>query len=583
MPMEFSSVRANVRHSTTDWNAIDWKQSHRIVRNLRQRIFKAAAAGDLKRVGSLQKLLLSSHANRAVSVRRVTQLNRGKNTPGVDRVTVKTPTERGRLVDALRSYTPWRVRPTRRIYIPKRKGRRPLGIPTAIDRAMQAVVKNALEPFWEARFEPCSYGFRPGRSAHDAIERIRHIVKPSATKKWVLKADIQGAFDQISHAHLVRVIRGFPGSTFIERWLEAGYVEGGQFHPTKQGTPQGGVISPLLLNVALHGMEAHLGVRYRRSQGRLRGVRAKRVVVRFADDMVVFCQSEADAGAAREELVAWLAQRGLSLSQEKTRIVHLDEGFDFLGFTIGHYRSSKTKTGRKLLIRPSQASRRAVVAKLRQAWAGLHGQSMHVVLTTINPIIRGQAHYYRFASSSQFFCWLDTYQYEKQARWAKRRHPNKSGHWRRRRYWGRFNAKRPGDSWVFGDRDSSRYMLKYKWHTIVRHIPVRGDCSPDNPEDRSYWRRRALRQGKLWSPYERRVAWRQQWTCPVCGQYLTNGEPLEKDHRVPLSQGGTDQLSNVQLLHYYCHMQKTARDRRARLLPGRSSGPRDTLLEPDAW
>jgi len=265
----------------TDWNAIDWRKADRMVRNLRQRIFRAAQANDLRRVRSLQKLMLRSYSNILMSVRRVTQVNAGKNTPGVDKVVVKTPAARGALVDRMATFQPWRVQPVRRVYIPKSNGKqRPLGIPTVMDRALQSVVKNALEPYWEAKFEGSSYGFRPGRSCQDAIGKIYLLACPNRRKKWVVDADIQGAFDNINHDFLLNTLGEAPGRELVRQWLKAGVMEDGAFQATEAGTPQGGVISPLLLNVALHGMEAALGVRHNRA-GEIVGTRA---VVRYADD-----------------------------------------------------------------------------------------------------------------------------------------------------------------------------------------------------------------------------------------------------------------------------------------------------------
>src|SRR5256714_2152340 len=320
---------ANGTEKQTNWNAIDWRKANRTVRNLRQRIFRAAQEGNLNKVRSLQKLMLKSYSNRLVSVRRVTQTNAGKNTPGVDKLVIKTPAARGRMVDDLAHSTLWNAKPARRVYIPKANNKlRPLGIPVVIDRCLQAMVKNALEPAWEARFEGTSYGFRPGRSCHDAIEKIFVLARPNKTKKWVLDADIKGAFDNISHDYLLRAIGPVPGKELIKQWLKAGYVEQEMFHATERGTPQGGVVSPLLANIALHGMEEAIGVKYN-CRGELIGNRA---VVRYADDFVCFCETKEDAQQVQSILTDWLKERGLTLSEEKTRIVHLTEGFDFLSF-----------------------------------------------------------------------------------------------------------------------------------------------------------------------------------------------------------------------------------------------------------
>lgn len=324
-------VTANGTEGRTDWNAVDWRQANRHVRNLRQRIFRASEQGDHRKVLSLQKLMLRSHSNALLAVRRVTQVNKGKDTPGVDRVVVKTPKARGELVDTVMSHQPWKARPARRVYIPKASGKlRPLGIPVVTDRAMQAVVANALEPEWEARFEGCSYGFRPGRSCHDAIEKIFGLARPNKRKHWVVDADVKGAFDNIGHEALLDAIGTFPAKGLVRQWLKAGYVEHGRWHPTEAGTPQGGVISPLLANIAFHGMEEATGVKYD-NRGQIVGTRA---LVRYADDFLLFCESRGDAEAARGQIASWLATRGMELSGEKTRIVHLREGFDFLVFNV---------------------------------------------------------------------------------------------------------------------------------------------------------------------------------------------------------------------------------------------------------
>src|SRR5919202_4926940 len=214
---------ANGTDRPTDWNSVNWRKANRQVRNLRQRIFRASQAGDWNKVRSLQRLMLRSYSNTLVSVRRVTQVNQGKNTPGVDKLTVKTPEGRGRLVDHLMTFQPWKAKPAKLVYIPKASGKqRPLGIPTVIDRCLQARVKDALEPEWEARFEGVSYGFRPGRGCHDAIEKIYLLARPNKRKKWVVDADIQGAFDNIGHDYLLRLIGRFPARELIRQWLKAG-------------------------------------------------------------------------------------------------------------------------------------------------------------------------------------------------------------------------------------------------------------------------------------------------------------------------------------------------------------------------
>jgi RNA-directed DNA polymerase len=328
-----------------DWDAVDWRQVEEDVRRLRQRIFAASRAGDLKKVRNLQKLMLRSRADALLSVRRVTELNAGRKTAGVDGKTVLLSRDKSEWANwaQLRSRS-WTPKPVRRVYIPKSGGKqRPLGIPVIADRVLQAIAVSALEPEWEARFEPKSYGFRPGRGCHDAIEAIFNTVSgKNPQRRWILDADLAAAFDRIDHDHILGQIGTFPARELVVKWLKSGVIEKGWFTPTEEGTPQGGVISPVLLNIALHGMEEAAGVRYRTS-----GVNADRVMpgspvlVRYADDRVAMCGSREQAEQVKQRLAVWLAPRGLRINEDKTRIVFLEDGFDFLGFHIRRYRNGK--------------------------------------------------------------------------------------------------------------------------------------------------------------------------------------------------------------------------------------------------
>ena len=541
---------ANGTEKQTDWNAIDWRKANRTVRNLRHRIFRATQEGNLKKVRSLQKLMLKSYSNRLVSVRRVAQVNAGKNTPGVDKLVIKTPAARGKMVDALAHYSLWKAKPARRVYIPKANNKlRPLGIPVVVDRCLQAMLKNALEPAWEARFEGSSYGFRPGRSCHDAIEKIYGLARPNKTKKWVLDADIRGAFDNISHEYLLKTVGPIPGKELIKQWLKAGYVEHGEFHATEQGTPQGGVASPLLANIALHGMEEAIGVTYD-YRGQLIG---KRAVVRYADDFVCFCETREDAEQVQKILVEWLKERGLTLSEEKTRIVHLTEGFDFLGFNIRHYPAPQTsRTGWKLLIKPSKESIQDVQKKLKELWRKVQGTNAQTVVGQLNPVIRGWANYFRTAVAKEIFSGLDRWMFYKADRHARRKHPKKSKDWRHQRYWGRFHLDR-ADPWVFGDKQTGAYLLKFSWFPIERHTLVKGRSSPDDPALRDYWEKRQAAKAKDLTFSKQKLAKRQKGRCPECGESLFNDEELQVHHRLAKSQGGKDIYSNLALVHLLCH------------------------------
>ena len=392
--------------ATPHWDAVDWRACEESVRRLRQRIFTASRAGDLKRVRNLQKLMLRSRANALLGVRRVTERNAGRKTAGIDGEVVLSPKAKMDLACRVQLGEPSRARPLKRVHIPKRGGgkQRPLGIPVIVDRVQQAHVASALEPEWEARFEPRSYGFRPGRGCHDAIAVIYVTTNgKSPRRQWALDADLAAAFDRIDHTHILSQLGSFPARELVRQWLKAGVIENGHFAPTEEGTPQGGVISPLLLNIALHGMEKAAGVLY--ETGARAGFTAKGspALVRYADDLIVLCHTRQQAVEVKARLAAWLTPRGLAFNEEKTRIVTLDEGFDFLGFNVRRYPG-------KLLIRPSKTAIRRVRERLRTEMRSLRGTNAEAVLIRLNPIIRGWSAYYRgWCPAQDSTRWTTTY------------------------------------------------------------------------------------------------------------------------------------------------------------------------------
>jgi RNA-directed DNA polymerase len=495
-------------------------------------------------------------------------------------------------VQVHRSRSSWDPLPVRRVYVPKANGKqRPLGIPVILDRCHQARVRHALEPEWEARFEPRSYGFRPGRSCADAIGSLYSTLKgPQAQRVWIVDADLSAAFDNIDHARLLNTLGSFPAKELIARWLKAGVIEKGTFTPTEQGSPQGGVISPLLMNVILHGLEETAGVRYRAS-----GVTAGKAVdgtpilVRYADDLVACCYSQEQAEQVKAQLAQWLAPRGLAFNEDKTRIVHLEDGFDFLGFNIRRYQRGHDRG--KLLIKPSQDAVRRIRRRLADEVRSLRGSNATAIIARLNPIIRGWAAYYRGVVSSKQFSALDHYVWWLTYRWARRSHPSKSKKWIVRRYFGRFNKFR-NDRWVFGardhvlnDRGDIAFLVKFSWTPIVRHQLVAGGAPRDDPDLVDYWAARRRKVPPPLDDYDLRLLARQDGRCPHCGENLLSPDQppqtpeawerwwLSVVKRVisaaDLShdgEGGTDR-NRRRLMHASCHRSVQARQRRRQIDP----------------
>jgi RNA-directed DNA polymerase len=551
--------------ASESWHALPWRKFEQHVYRIQKRIFQAEQRGNTEAVHSLQKLLMKSKAARLLAVRRVTQDNQGKKTAGVDGVKSVPPAQRFELAERIhpQQWKHAKTLPVRRVYIPKpgKLEKRLLGIPIMETRAQQALVKLALEPEWESKFEPNSYGFRPGRSCQDAISAIFVII--AHTAKYVLDADLKGAFDNICHEALLQKLNTYPAMRrVIKTWLKAGVIDNGAFEETSRGTPQGGVASPLLMNVALHGMETALMNAYRTKADRPQ-------LVRYADDLVVFHPTEEGVKKAQEVLATWLADMGLELKPSKTRIAHTLQdyqgqiGFDFLGFTVRQYPVGKTHSGRanqygpplgfKTIITPSKEAVQRHITELRTIIKRNKSAPVGKLIRELNAVIRGWTNYYRAMASTRTFCHCQNVLYLQLRSWANARHPNKSKRWIAQKYW----HVDDGNGWQFADQEGTTLWRHTQTH-IQRHAKVRGRASPYDG-NLLYWSQR-LRTHSMLNGMLTKLLQRQQGKCRWCGLLFQPGDLLEVDHLTPKSQGGSNEISNRTVLHRHCHDQRHARN-----------------------
>ncbi|MFM6191680.1 group II intron reverse transcriptase/maturase [Planktothrix sp.] len=543
-----------------EWETINWAKVQRSVFKLQKRIYQASERGDVKAVRKLQRLLTNSWYAKVLAVRKVTQDHKGKNTPGTDGIKRLRNPQKIRLAQELHFND--KSDPTKRVWIPKpgQEEKRPLGIPTMTDRAKQALMKLAIEPEWEAKFEPNSYGFRPGRSAHDAISAIYNgiVQKP----KYVLDADIEKCFDQINHEKLLEKLNTSP--TFrrqIKAWLKAGVMEGEQLFPTPAGTSQGGVISPLLANIALHGMEKALEGKFKRRVGK---TQQKRDIsfVRYADDFVIMDEDLDVILEAKSVIKEWLKEMGLTLKESKTRITHTFEkyegtvGFDFLGFNIRQYPVSdkqsgsvggtEMKRGHKTLIKPSKEAIQKHLDKIDDLLRRNRHSSQEQVINALNPVIRGWAAYYSTVASANTFNKIDSIIFSKLRGWARGR----SGRGQNQtetvsKYWG----VNRGLGWIFITPDNKYVLEKHQNMKICRPIKVKDTKSPFHG-DWIYWGQR-LSQHPMLRNMASKLLKKQEGKCNHCNLRFISIDLLEI-HHIDYCRAN-NKINNLELLHTHCH------------------------------
>ena len=531
--------------SGVTWDGINWADVQRQVRRLQARFVKATQESRHNKVKALQWLLTHSFSGKALAVKRVTG-NKGKDTPGVDNVIWKTPVAKTNAIASLkrRGYSPL---PLRRVLIPKKNGKtRPLGIPTMKCRAMQALYLLALEPIAETTADLNSYGFRPERSTADAGEQCFICLAKKTQAQWVLEADIQGCFDNISHDWMIANVP--TDKTMLRKWLKAGFVYRHELFPTESGTPQGGIVSPVLPNMTLDGLAAKLAKQF--PQEKQAGLRM--YMIRYADDFIITGNSkEWLEQEVKPVVVEFLAERGLVLSPEKTKVTHIKDGFDFLGWNIRKYNG-------KLLMKPSKANVKAHLDKIREVIKGNKTAKQVNLIRLLNPILRGWANYHRHVVSKKTFARIDHNIWSMLWQWATRRHPNKGVKWVREKYFRTQGAR----NWIFAateeKEDGSKrdcILLKESDTPIQRHIKIKAAANPYDPQWEQYFESRwgkkilssARGRGKMY-----RVWLRQDGMCPTCQKPITKRTPWDIRHMVKRTDGGSDAASNLQMYHLSC-------------------------------
>lgn len=558
------------------WKNIRWSLVQKRINKLQQRIFKLSKGNNNNKVKFLQKILIGSLDAKLLAVKRVTTENRGRKTAGIDNKLYNTDEKKIKLVKKIK--IDGKANPIKRIYIPKpgKTEKRPLGIPIIEDRAKQYLILLALEPEWEAKFEPNSYGLRPGRGCHDAVSAIFGHLKLGNNRsdfhKYILDADLRGCFDNISHQYIIKTLNTTePIQIQIKAWLEAGIIhENKQILTTKNliGTPQGGIISPFLANVALHGMEEYLKnwITTFPEYGTSKQNRKKQIgIIRYADDFVIIHKDRYIIEEAKIALSQWLKNTSkLELNNEKTSITCSSEGFSFLGF---RFINIKRYNRMRIKIYPEKSSIINVTKKIGNLLRSNRAISSYDLILMLKPIITGWCNYYSICECSQTFKKLDNLLYQMLRSWIFRRDKINNRSIIKEKYFPSGNSytykgKIHNDNWVFtgkkklkGDKINSIFLPKFSWNESKTHLKIRPYASIYDSNE-SYWKWRTINYGEF-NQSQKKLLRRQNRLCTWCKMPININDKVETDHVTPISKGGTNSYNNLQLLHTQCHIEKT--------------------------
>nr|AYE93236.1 hypothetical protein C0995_000069 [Termitomyces sp.]AYE93256.1 hypothetical protein C0995_000063 [Termitomyces sp.] len=576
-------MRENTTIKYKSWQHITWVEVNERVRDLQDGIVKATLENNMKLVYQLQNQLVTSVEGRALAIRRVVTSSGGK-TPGIDKITWDNPQDRFNAIHELGMVTKnpnlYKSKPLKRVMIPKNNSNelRPLGIPTLMDRAVQAVYHLGVDPAVEARSDPNSFGFRKGRSQHDAIAYIRSRLDKTVSPEWILETDIAKCFDRINHDFLMKETP-ICHKHVLKEWLKSGYVFEGKYTNTDEGTPQGGIISPTLCNVALNGIEPMIMKQYPPRKV-TDGQRPKMTVFRYADDMVITGSQKETLLQVKETIKDFLAVRGLELKEAKTRICHIQEGFDFLGFNISRkkynpFLNNYTEQPTVLIIKPSDKAIESVKNKIREIIAKY--SEIAKIISELNPVLRGWANYFNISYHSppafalrakgllegakeETFIKIGHFVWKSMMNWVVRKHPNQSVQRMTAKYI--VQGKNPSNhKWVWGIEKSdhekeNRQVIQNIAETQIKTQPLlKLDKNPYLKEHKGYFDQRAVK--KFDAKFRELILKKYNHICSVCNETLHNGENIELHHIKPVKEGGKYTVSNIQPLHQLCHISIT--------------------------
>lgn len=556
-----------INNKNSNWHNIPWQEYNKKVQDLQNKIVKARLENNMRLVYRLQNQLVTSLEGRAIAIRNVVTSS-GAKTPGVDNITWKTPEQRMKAIELLGNITKnpntYKSSPLKRIMFPKANSTelRPLGIPTMMDRAVQAVYLLAVDPVVETNSDKNSFGFRKFRSQHDALAYIRSILDKKVSPNFILEADISKCFDKINHKFLVQNTP-ICHKHVLKQWLCSGYIFENKLFSTTEGTPQGGIISPLLCNVALNGMEELIRKAFP-ARKLIDGSRSKVNLFRFADDLIVTGTNEKTLIQIRHIIAEFLKLRGLELKDSKTRIVTISTGFNFLGFNISRKPFNprlNTKSDQKtvLIIKPSDKAVKSIKHKIREIIS--KNNELAVIIKEINPLLRGWGNYFSVSYHSQAtFISVGHFVWTLMLKWVIKKHPNMSLMKAVAKY--QVKGKTASNhKWVWGinklnTEEMNRLTIFNISETAIKiHKLLKLDLNPYLLENKSYFQKRIISRNS--AKFREAIFKKYNHLCPICGESLHNGEKVELHHIKPVKEGGEYSMSNIQPLHQICHISIT--------------------------